>query len=280
VRRLVILVVAALVATACGGGSDDNDDDPSPTSVPPTTAPIEVTTAPPTTEAAPETTVPRGTPRTNTTALSTEMGPGTARIVGTVNGPEGPVTGAVVKVERFVGPAVATVQVQSQAGAWSVDSILGGSYKVTIFRPPDLAQTAADVFFLAADETKTLTTTLVRMGTNSVTASIDPNPPLVGLPAVLTVRFGNGGVDANGGVTFLPRPGVRVQLSLSAGGMSNESSPLLVSDGTGAVAWQVRCLAPGQFPASIIIGNASQALVLPPCTAAPPPPAAPATTAP
>ncbi|MEA2902258.1 MAG: hypothetical protein QOH36_2145 [Actinomycetota bacterium] len=278
-RRLVVLVVAALVATSCGGGSDGKDKDPSPTSTPSTTAVIEVTTAPPPTEAVPETTVARGTPRTNTTALSTEMGPGTARIVGTVNGPEGPVTGAIVKVERFVGAAVATVQVQSQAGAWSVDSILGGSYKVTIFRPPDLAQTVADVFFLGADESKTLTTTLVRLGTNSITASIEPNPPLVGLPAVLTVRFGNGTVDANGQATFVPRPGVRVQLSLAAG-MSNESSPLLVSDGTGAVAWQIRCLAPGPFPASLIIGNASSALVLPPCTAAPPPPAAPATTTP
>ena len=278
-RRLVLFVVAALVATACGGGSDDKDDDPTPTSAPSTTAVVEVTTAPPDTEAAPETTVARGTPRTNTTAVSTEMGPGTARIVGTVNGPEGPVTGATVKVERFVGAAVATVQVASQAGAWSVDSILGGSYKVTIFRPPDLAQNVADVFFLGADETKSLTTTLVRLGTNSVTASIEPNPPLVGLPAILTVRFGNGTVDANGQSTFLPRPGVRVQLSLAAGGMANESSPLLVSDGTGAVAWQVRCLAPGQFPASLIMGNTSSALVLPPCTAAPPP-AAPATTTP
>lgn len=277
-RRLVLLVVAALVATACGGGSDDKDD-PSPTTAPSTTAVVEVTSAPPPTEAVPETTVARGTPRTNTTALSTEMGPGTARIVGTVNGPEGPVTGATVKVERFVGAAVATVQVQSQAGAWSVDSILGGSYKVTIFRPPDLAQTVADVFFLAADETKTLTTNLVRLGANSITASIDPNPPLVGLPAVLTVRFGNGTVDANGQSTFIPRPGIRVQLNLAAG-MSNESAPLLLSDGAGAVAWQVRCLAPGQFPASLLVGNASSALVLPPCTAAPPAPAAPATTTP
>ena len=169
-RRLLLLLVAALVATSCGGGGG-KDKDPAPTTTS-TTAVIEVTTAPPTTEAVPDTTVPRGSPRT-VTSLATEMGPGTARIVGAVNGPEGPVTGALVKVERFVGSAVATVQVQSQAGTWSVDSILGGSYRVTIFRPPDLAQSQPEVFFLAADETKSLTTTLVRLGTNSITASID-----------------------------------------------------------------------------------------------------------
>ncbi|MEA2827008.1 MAG: hypothetical protein QOG43_1447 [Actinomycetota bacterium] len=277
-RRLFPLLVAALVATACGGGSGKK---PAPsTTTPPTTGVIEVSTAPPP-SSVPETTIARGTPRT-VTSLATAMGPGTARIVGTVNGPEGPVTGAIVKVERFIGSAVATAEARSQAGAWSVDSILGGSYRVTIYRPPDLAQSAADVFFLAADETKTLTTTLARVGTNGITATIDPNPPLVGLPAIVTVRFGTGGVDANGAVTFTPQPGVRVQLNLSSG-VSLESTPVLVSNSAGVASWQVRCILPGQFPASIVVGNASSALVLPPCTPAPPAPAgpaAPATTTP
>ncbi len=275
-RRLILLVTATLVATACGGGSDKPT---TTTSTPPTTAVIEVTTAPPPTEPAPETTVPRGAPRT-VTSQSTAMGPGTARIVGTVNGPEGAVTGAIVKVERFVGSAVATAEVRSAAGSWSVDSILGGSYRVTVFRPPDLAQTAADVFFLGADETKTLTTTLMRVGSNTVTASIDPNPPVAGQPALLVVRFGSGVVDGNGQVVLTPRPGIRVQLNLTSG-FSIESAPITISDGAGAVAWQVRCLLPGQFPATIVVGNASSALVLPACVPAPaaPPPVAPPTTA-
>ncbi len=275
-RRLVLLVTAALVAGACGGGSDDK---PAPTTTP-TTAVIEVTTAPPVTEAVPETTVPRGSPRT-VTSLSTAMGPGSARIVGVVNGPAGPVTGAVVRIERFVGSAVATAEARTAAGTWSIDAILGGSYRVTIFRPPDLAQTAADVFFLAADETKSLTTNLMEVGTNSVTASIDPNPPVAGFPALLVVRFGSGTVDASGNVVLTPRPGIRVQLSLPSG-FSLESVPIPVTDGTGAVAWQVRCLLPGQFPASILVGNLSSALVLPACVPAPvaPAPTVPATTTP
>jgi hypothetical protein len=265
------------LATACGGGSDKKSSSTTvPGGTPETTAVIEVTTEPPTT-APPETV--KGTPRTVTT-LSTAMGPGGARIVGTVTGPEGPVTGAVVRVERFVGSAVANTEVRSQAGSWAIESVLGGSYRVTIFRPPDLTETAPDVFFLGADETKTLTTTLVRLGGDgSVTATIDPNPPLVGLPALLTVRFGSGGVDAQGTVIFTPRPGVRAQLNLGSG-IGLESALVVITDGAGAAAWQVRCLLPGLFPASILVGNASSALILPPCTAAPAAPAPAPTTVP
>ena len=268
----VVLVLAALLAASCSRGSDDE----TPT-VTTTTAVIEVTTVPPTSETVPETTLPRGTPRTVTTQ-STAMGPGSARIVGTVSGPEGPVTGAIVKVERFVGSEVATADVRTQGGSWSVDSILGGSYRVTIFRPPDLAQVAAEVFFLAADETKTLTTNLTRFGDEDVTATIDPNPPLLGQPAVLVVRFGTGGVDAEGRVVMTPRPGVRVQLNLGPG-VGLETAALVITDGSGAASWQVRCIIPGQFTAAIIVGNTSSALILPPCTAGPAPAAPPTTDA-
>ncbi len=264
-------LVAVVLATSCSGGSDDET---APTSTSPdTTAVVVEATVPPTT-AAPETTV-KGTPRTVTT-LATTMGPGTARITGVVTGPEGPVTGAIVKIERFVGSAVATADVRTQAGNWSLESVLGGSYRVTVFRPPDLAQVAAEVFFLGADETKSIITSLTRFGENSITATIDPSPPLLGQAAVLVVRFGAGGVDGEGRVIVTPRPGVRVQLNVGPG-VALETLPNVVSDGAGVASWQVRCLVPGQFAAAILVGNASSALVLPPCTpAAPaPPPSAP-----
>ncbi|MEA2715721.1 MAG: hypothetical protein QOI99_38 [Actinomycetota bacterium] len=268
-RRVVPLVAVLLLATSCHGKSADKA-----ATGPTTTATVVVdTTAPPATEPVPETTIARGTPRPATTAVPTAMGPGTARITGTVSGPEGPVTGAVVKVERFVGSEVATADVRTQGGSWSLDSILGGSYRVTIYRPPDLAQATAEVFFLGADETKNLTTNLVRYGENATTATIDPNPPLVGLPSVLVVRFGGGGVDAEGRVVVTPRSGIRVQLSLGPG-VGLETAAAVVSDGSGAASWQVRCLVPGPFTATILVANTSSALVVPPCTPAPaaPPP--------
>ena len=133
----------------------------------------------------------------------------------------------------------------------------------------------------AADETKTLTTTLVRLGDElrhrlhrpqpaPGRAARDPHRPLRERGRR---RQRPGHVHSPGPVSGSSSAWRRAAWPTSRARCSCPTA-------TGAVAWQVRCLAPGQFPASIIMGNASSALVLPPCTAAPPPPAAPATTTP
>ena len=261
VRRVLLAVVVALVAVSCGGSGDK----PPPTTVPPTI--VTTTVAPAST--LPPVTAPPGVPRTVTT-LTAEMGPGAATISGTVTGPEGPVTGATVRIERFIGDKIATQTVQTVGGAWTLPSILGGSYRVEAFRPPDLAQPTPDVFFLGGAENKQLTTTLVRYGSTAVTATIDPNPPLVGLPATLTVHYGGGTVDpATGRVIESGQPGVRVQI-VTGPNFSVESAPVAVTDGSGEVSWIVRCLIPGPVPINLVTGATSSAVTLPPCTVPPP----------
>lgn len=261
VRRVLLAVVVALVAVSCSGSGDK----PPPTTAPPTI--VTTTVAPAST--LPPVTAPPGLPRTATTQ-NTEMGPGSATISGIVTGPEGPVTGATVRIERFVGDKVATQTVQTSAGAWSLPSILGGSYRVEAFRPPDLAQPAPDVFFLGGAENKQLNTTLVRYGSTGVTATIDPNPPLVGLPATLTVRYGGGTVDpASGEVIESGQPGVRVQI-VTGPNFSVESAPVAITDGSGEVSWIVRCLQPGPVPVNLVTGATASTVSLPPCTIPPP----------
>ncbi|MEA2703027.1 MAG: hypothetical protein QOJ69_2287 [Actinomycetota bacterium] len=261
VRRVLLAVVVALVAVSCGGSGDKTPPTTTPTTAAPTTTVAPASTLPPVT-------APPGVPRTATTQI-TEMGPGEATLSGVVNGPEGPVTGATVKIERFVGTKVATQTVLTAAGVWTLPSILGGSYRVAVFRPPDLAQPAPDAFFLGAAETKQLTTTLVRYGSTGVTATIDPNPPLVGLPATLTVHYGGGAVDATGHVVASGQAGVRVQISPGPG-LSVETAPVAFTDGTGAVSWVVRCLQPGPVPVNLLTATTSSAVSLPPCTVPPP----------
>ncbi len=258
VRRVLLAVVVALVAASCGGSGDDTTPTTPPTTAAPTTTVSPASTLPPVT-------APPGVPRTATTQI-TEMGPGEATLSGVVNGPEGPVTGATVKIERFIGDKVATQTVQTVAGAWTLPSILGGSYRVDVFRPPDLAQAAPDAFFLGATEVKQLSTTLVRYGTTGVTATIDPNPPLVGQTATLTVHYGGGGVDAAGNVVTAGQPGVRVQISPGPG-LSVETAPVVFTDGNGAATWVVRCLQPGPVPVNLLTSTTSSAVSLPPCTA-------------
>jgi hypothetical protein len=260
VRRILLAVVVALGAVSCGGSGDK----PPPTTVPPTI--VTTTVAPAST--LPPVTAPPGVPRTATT-LNTEMGPGAAILSGMVIGPEGPVPGATVRIERFVGDKVATQTVQTSAGAWSLPSILGGSYRVEAFRPPDLAQPAPDVFFLGGAENKQLNTTLVRYGSTGVTATIDPNPPLVGLPATLTVRYGGGTVDpATGRVIPSGRAGVQVQI-VTGPNFSVESAPVAITDGSGEVSWIVRCLQPGPVPVNLVTGATASTVSLPPCTIPP-----------
>lgn len=259
--RVVVLLAAVVFAISGCSGSK------SPDSAKPTTVPVAVeTTLAPVTTVRTEVTI-GGAPRTDTT-IPTNLGPGQARITGTVTGPEGPVNGAVVRVERFAGQSKASVEVNSANGAWSVDSILGGAYRVQAFRTPDLAQGQAQSFFLGATETKDVALTLLRYGDNTLTATVDPNPPLVGVSTLLTVTSADAAVDARGQLSRVGRSGVRMQLVVSSS-LLIESQSAVVTDATGTASWRFRCLAPGTFSVSLVISGAGSTLSLPPCAVGP-----------
>lgn len=251
--------VLLLVAAACSGGSDRA----TPTTLPP------VTEAP--TTLAPTTTVttvpiPRGAPRPTTTVAKVALTPGGATINGTVNGPAGPVEGATVKIERLVGKEVAATEIRSTGGSYSLASVLGGAYRIRAWRAPDLAQNGTEVFFLAANEVKRLDLVLVQYGAGGVIATVEPDPPKVDQPAVLTVKLGGGRVDDQGRVTTTPRGSVPVTLAVG-GGLVLESPPQLITDPTGIGAWRLRCTAPGTFPVTLTIGTVATPLGVPPCVA-------------
>ena len=251
--------VVLLLAAACSGGSDGASTTTSvlPTTVPTTVAaPTTVTTV----------TIPRGAPRATTTTVEVALTPGGATINGTVNGPTGPVDGATVKIERLVGKKVASTEVRSAGGAYSLGSVLGGAYRVRAWKSPDLAQNGTEVFFLAANEVKRLDLTLTQYGTSGVTATIEPSPPKVDEAAVLTVKLGGGRVDDQGRVTTTPRGSVPVTLTV-ASGLALESPPQLITDPTGIGAWRVRCTAPGTFTVTLTIGAAATPLTVPACAA-------------
>lgn len=218
------------------------------------------------------TTRPRAT---TTTVLG--VGPGDASIGGTVTGPAGPVDGATVRVERLVGKAVATADVTtSGGGSWQLGSILGGSYRVRAFKPPDLAQSPVEAFFLAATERKTIDLRLPAAGGERITATVDPNPPRVDQPATLTIQVGTGRVDDQGRASFAPRPGVPLTLS-SGEGIVVEGAPQAVTDANGAAAWRIRCTVQGATTLPLSVGGGATQVKIPACA---PPGPAPTTTRP
>ena len=249
-RRLALaLLVAALVGVGCTSSDDPDTAAPTPgattTTVPPSTTSSTVR----------PTTTTTGPPRTTTTTI-VALGPGDATIGGTVSGPAGPVDGATVRVERLVGRSVATQDVTTSAGGlWQLASILGGSYRVRAFKPPDLATSPVESFFLAASERKTtIDFKLPAAGGERITALVNPNPPRVDQPATITITVGIGRVDDQGRPAITPRPGV--PLTLTGGpGVVVESPPVVVTDGNGSAAWRIRCTAEGANTVALTVGT-------------------------
>jgi hypothetical protein len=252
---VVLLLVAAACSSGGGGGATIGRATSTAVPVPSTTlAPTTTTTA---------STVP-GTPRT-TTSTTVAVGPGQATITGTVNGPDGPVDGATVRVERLVGEEVASMDVRSAGGSYSVASVLGGAYRVRAWKAPDLAQSGAETFFLAANDVKRLDLTLTKYGTG-VIATLDPTPPKVDQPATLTARLGTARVDDEGRVNTTPRAGVPVVLTPGPG-TALDSPAQVVSDASGTASWRLRCTAPGPFAVGLTVAAATTPVNVPDCAA-------------
>ena len=250
-----------ILAAGCQGSKDGE--------APATSVPTTPSTEAATTTSAPSTTtlvtVP-GKPRPVTT-LSSAIGPGTATLGGTVSGPEGPVAGATVRVERLVGDQVATTTVTSDAGGqWTLSSVNGGRYRLRAWRPPDLAMLQPTLVFLEASENKAVALGMARYGEGNAVAVFAPSPPTEDKPATLVVTVSNGGIDGEGVLHASPRPGVTVQLLVTAG-LTLESPDTTVTDGAGTASFAVRCASPGPPAATAVIDGARRTVEVAPCGA-------------
>ena len=258
VASLAALAALALAAAACGGGDGE--------ATAPTTSPVvETTVEPTTTTAGPTTTtttVP-GRPR-QTTTVPTELGPGSARILGSVVGPQGLVTGATVRVERLVGDEVASINLGAGDGRFSLPGIRGGSYRVRAWKAPDLALTTPEVFFLAADEVKNLELRLSRVTDMSVRVETDVARLPAEDPFTVTVQVYTGTVTDQGTVQGVSRPGVTVQVAVGAG-LTLLGSDRATTDAAGKALFRMRCTAPGQPQADAVVESTRVPLGLPPC---------------
>jgi len=260
-RTMVVwLGVLALWAGACS--------DSSPAAAPETTIPAPETTIAATSTTARPTTSTTLRPTTTTATTLVQLGPGDATIGGTVSGPAGPVDGATVRVERLVGSLVAATDVTtSGGGSWQVPSILGGSFRVRAFRAPDFGQSPVEVFFLAANERKTIDLRLPAAGGERIIATVNPSPPRVDQPATVNVQIGIGRVDDQGRPLIVPRPGVVLTL-VPGPGIVLESAPQVQTDANGNGSWRIRCAVEGADALSLGIGAGVATFRSPACSPA------------
>ena len=201
------------------------------------------------------------------TTTTVDNRPGKANLTGTVTGPDGPVPLANVRVERLVEETVlAKDLVAGPDGAWRLDLVRGGRYRVRAWRAPDLAQVEPQIFYLGFDETRSLALVTARYNGPQATALVEPSPPVINEPVALSVVVTTATVDAQGIVRGTPLGGTPVQLLAGFGDWRVESPPAQVADAGGNAMWRLTCLAVGPRPLSVVIGSGTPAtLTVPPC---------------
>lgn len=216
----------------------------------------------------------------STTTSEVVVGPGRSTLAGRVDGPDGPVQGAVVRLERLVGDAAAGLDVTTgPEGLWQAPDVLGGRYRVRAWRTPDLAMLEPQILFLESGRTAETALALERFRTLAVDTAIAPDPPFVGRRTNLLVRVSSQIVDDDGVVRATPRAGVTVVLA--TGAEWDAESPVRASTGdSGEVTFTLVCRSPGAQPLMVTLPPATLAPG-PTTTGAPPPdPAVPSSTVP
>ena len=218
------------------------------------------------------------------TPTSTAVPPGsTSTSTSTTNpvptGAVGPLPGATVEVDRFVGSAVATVRVVTASnGTWSVPNILGGQYQVRAWLAPYLALTTPQELFLTQGRQQVVNMNLDSYTASAISSSMAPNPPVVGEPAELVVSVGTQVVGNDGVVRTSPQSGAALGI-LTGSQTTVDSTNPVVADQNGQGAWNLTCSAPGaQLIQLEVNGSSPQTLSVPGCVAPAPPPTTSTTT--
>jgi hypothetical protein len=196
-RALGAAAVALVLTGACTG---DDDAGPSPTTEAATPSSIVDYSG---------VVLPGVGGETTTTIDET----GTARLVGTVTGPRGPVAGATIRIERLVaGREVRKDVIAAADGRWELKDVPGGRYRVRAFLAPVYAQTSPEVRFLADDEEHTFDLTVEDQRGIVVRADVAPDQPVVDGDVNLVVLVAQRTVSPDGVVRSSPLDGSYVEL--------------------------------------------------------------------
>lgn len=246
----------AVLLAACSGGD--------PFAPLPKPDPIEIEQT--TTTVEPDLTGVPLAPALGATSTTVALGPGPMTLVGVVQGPEGPVGGAIVELERVVGDGSASARVPTAAdGTWNLPNVLGGRYRIRAWRSPDLATAASTIVFLETQTTRAVDLTLAEVGGVRVDAAIAPDPPIVDEDANLKVRVAERSVDAEGVVRDTPAAGVSVMLT-GNGAWSVSSSNPATTGSDGSVVYRLRCRSDGtQTLSATLEGTETYALAIAAC---------------
>lgn len=191
---------------------------------------------------------------------------GTSRLSGTVTGPDGPVGGATVRVERVVGDRVASTDVTAGGdGTFTVAQLLGGRYRVRAWLRPSLAATEAAVAFLAAaGGSAEVEIRVSRFDGRQLQAVLDSAEPRVGEPVTLRALYVQQSVDEAGIVVGDGIAGTQVRVELD-GGFRLDDEPTAITGPDGIATWRVVCAREGRHVATVSTQDLTTRVTLPAC---------------
>jgi len=180
-----------------------------------------------------------------TTTLVPARAAGTAHLTGSVNGPQGPVPSATVRVEHLVDDNPPPIDVVAGPdGRWDLPNIAGGRYRVRAFLAPTLAQTEPQILFLNEGDQNNLDLTVDSFAAPAVAAAVAPDPPELNQSFTLVVRVARKTVDTNGVVQSEPIAGAGVALT-GFSGYALVTSNGAIADANGDATFTLQCRTAG-----------------------------------
>ena len=263
-RRLVValgpFLAAGLTLSACVSGT-----------IPPLPAPPTTMTTSPATTLPDLTGVELSQVPGRTTTTAPAIAPGQAGMSGTVQGPQGPVPGAAVEVDRVTDAGtVGLVTTTAADGTWTMANILGGRYRVRAWLAPNLSMTQPVELFLGSAETRQVQLQLQTFGGTQARSDIAPRPPVVGQLSNLVVQVTTTAVDPKSGIVVSqPVAGAQILLAGSGSWGVDGDNPA-ITDGGGRATWTLVCQQAGPQPLTVQVGTDTLALDVPACVEPPP----------
>lgn len=211
--------------------------------------------------------------------VPTETGPpallsaGQARLEGTVRGPDGPVAGAVVRIERHTERGMVGIDVTTDVdGDWVLSSVPGGRYRVRSWVPGLLTMDGSDVRYVGDGQVAPFRFDLFGIDPTPSIQFVHAGPLYEDLASSVALVVGWRSVDADGVIATNPVAGAAVTVE-STPEVTIVGSPVLFTNGDG-VAWvELRCVPGGGSGGSLAArsGQVAAVFALPGCRPVPPP---------
>lgn len=282
---VLVMTLAATVAACAGGGEGAAPGSTTSTTVAPGLATV-VDAPVPATLPVPENFVPADTRGVRIPPVLSRLAGrdpavptlpvegGTAKIEGRVLGPDGPVEGATVRLERFVGDEFGILDVGTdEDGKYVAANLLGGRYRLRAWQKPSLATLEPPALFLAADNGAGVMDiyTEKREGV-ALQGALNTAEPHVGETVTFQALLFREEVDDAGIVRGAGIDATDVQLT-PVGGLALVSPDVLPTNPDGFALFEIKCTATGAHSVVISSGDLALAVGLPECLPGVVPPA-------